>query len=140
MLGAEGVLVGTRFYASAQSLAHPAAKARVAAALGEETLRTTTIDIVRDIPWPADFTVRVLRNDFTARWHGAEPTLRAAQADEQARYQAAVAAGDFTTAGVLCGEAIGLIDAVLPAEEIVARMVADAEAALAAGARRIAAA
>jgi nitronate monooxygenase len=67
MLGAEGVLVGTRFYASAEALAHPKAKARMTQARGDETIRTTTIDIVRDLPWPADFTVRAMRNDFVAR-------------------------------------------------------------------------
>lgn len=137
MLGAEGVLIGTRFYASAEALAHPAAKARMAAADGEETVRTTTIDIVRDIPWPAAFTARVLRNDFTARWHGAEAALVAVQPREMARYFAAAAIGDFGTACVLGGEAMGLFDAVLPAGEIVERMVAEAEAALRAGAARL---
>jgi nitronate monooxygenase len=137
MLGAEGVLLGTRFYASAESLAHAEAKAAMAAADGEGTIRTTTIDIVRDIPWPAEFTVRVLKNDFVERWHGAEEALRSAQTGEMARYQAAVASGDFKVACVLGGEAMGLIDAVLPAGAIVERMVAEAEAALAAGARRV---
>ena len=138
MLGAEGVLVGTRLYASTESLAHAEAKTRMVKAQGEETLRTTTIDIVRDIPWPAEFTVRVMRNEFVARWHGDEAALKAAQPVERARYQAAVAAGDFATAGVLGGEAMGLFDAVLPAGEIILRMVEQAEAALAAGARRVA--
>src|SRR5262249_11501288 len=48
VLGADGVLIGTRFYASAESLAHPVAKAKMAAATGEETIRSSTIDIVRD--------------------------------------------------------------------------------------------
>ncbi len=135
MLGAEGVLIGTRFYASAESLAHPAAKARMAAAVGHETIRTLTIDIVRGIPWPREFTVRVMRNDFVARWHGAEAELTAAQSREMPRYQAAVAVGDFDTACVLGGEAMGVFDAVLPAGEIVSSMVAEAEAALRAGAR-----
>jgi nitronate monooxygenase len=137
MLGAEGVLVGTRFYASAEALAHPKAKARMTQARGDETIRTTTIDIVRDLPWPADFTVRAMRNDFVARWHGAEADLRASRETEIARYQAAARDGDFAVAGVLGGEAMGLFDAVLPAGEIVTRMVAEAEAALRDGARRI---
>lgn len=137
MLGAEGVLVGTRFYASNESLAHARAKAHMAEALGEETIRTTTIDVVRDIPWPAGFTVRVLRNAFVDRWHGAEAELKAAQAREMAHYQAAVTVGDFAVAGVLGGEAVGLFDSVLPAGEILAAMVAGAEQALRAGAQRI---
>src|SRR5690349_4453302 len=51
MLGAEGVLVGTRFYASAESLARPQAKARMLEATGEETIRTSVFDTVRGITW-----------------------------------------------------------------------------------------
>lgn len=137
MLGAEGVLVGTRFYASVESLAHANAKAHMATATGEETIRTSTIDIVRGIPWPAEYTVRVMRNAFVERWHGAETALAKNRQSEREHYQAAAAAGDFTTAGVLGGEAIGLFDTVPPAGEIVARMVAEAETALRAGARRV---
>jgi len=134
MLGADGVLVGTRFYASAEALAHPAAKAKMAAATGEETIRSSTIDIVRDIPWPAEFTARIMTNAFTERWHGAEAELAAVKAREMPRYQAAVTLGDFSTACILGGEAMGLFDAVLPAGEIVERIVTDAERALRAGA------
>jgi nitronate monooxygenase len=137
MLGAEGVLVGTRFYASAESLAHPAAKARMAAAEGDETIRTATVDVVRGIPWPREFTARVMRNDFVARWHGAEAELAAARPREMARYQAATTVGDFATACIFGGEAMGVFDAVLPAGEIVSRMVAEAEDALRAGVRCI---
>ncbi len=138
MLGAEGVLVGTRFYASEESLAHPRAKARMVAATGEETVRTTIFDIARGIDWPTEFTGRALINSFARRWHGTEAELRAVAAREMAHYQAAAALGDFATAVIFGGEAMGLFDAVLPAGEIVARLVSEAEDALRAGARRIA--
>lgn len=134
MLGAEGALVGTRFYASTESLAHARAKARLVAASGEDTIRTRVFDIARDIPWPQEFTGRALRNEFSARWHGAEAALVAAQARETARYQAAAALGDFSTSVIFCGEAMGLVNSVLGAGEIVQSMVAEAEAALRAGA------
>lgn len=137
MLGADGVLVGTRFYASAESLAHPTAKAKMAAASGEETIRSSTIDIVRDIPWPPEFTARIMKNAFTERWHGAEAELTAAKAREMPRYHAAVTLGDFSTACILGGEAMGLFDAVLPAGEIVEGIVAGAERALRAGTQLI---
>lgn len=136
-LGAEGVLVGTRFYASAESLAHPSAKQRMVAARGEETIQTSTVDIARSLSWPSEFTARVMRNDFVDQWHGAEQTLSAVREREAQRYQMAVAQADFTVACVFGGEAIGIVDAVLPADEIVVRMVAGAEAALKAGAQRI---
>jgi nitronate monooxygenase len=137
MLGAEGVLVGTRFYATEESLAHPAAKARLVAGSGEETVRTTTVDIVRGLDWPEEFTGRAIRNPFIDAYHGAEARLAAAAAQEQPRYTRAVAEGDFSVACIFAGEAIGLIDDVAPAGAIVARMAAEAEAALAVGARRL---
>jgi nitronate monooxygenase len=137
MLGADGVLVGTRFYASTESLAHPKAKARLVAASGEDTLRTSIFDIARGIAWPADFTGRALRNDFASRWHGAEGALETAQAKEMPRYQAAATIGDFDTAVIFSGEAAGLVDRVEDAAAILERMVADAQSALRSGAARI---
>jgi nitronate monooxygenase len=135
MLGAEGVLVGTRFYASEESLARPQAKARMIEATGEETMRTSVFDTVRGIAWPKEFTGRALNNDFARRWHGAETELMAEAERQMARYQAAAAVGDFSTAVIFGGEAMGLFDRILPAGDIVAGMVAEAEAALRAGAR-----
>ncbi|MDE1968821.1 MAG: nitronate monooxygenase [Alphaproteobacteria bacterium] len=137
-LGAEGVLVGTRFYATAESLAHDVAKARVVAASGETTLRTTTFDIVRGLDWPKPFTGRALGNAFSARWHGREGELAAAQAAEMQRYKAAVEAGDFATAVIFAGEDVDLIDDVPPAAVIVARLTGEAEHALRSAARRMA--
>ncbi len=136
-LGAEGVLIGTRFYASAESLAHDRAKACVIAASGEATVRTRIFDIVRGLDWPATITGRALSNAFAVRWHGREADLAAAAAERE-RYQAAVAAGDFATAVVFAGEAADLITDVPSAATIVARIAAEAEAALNAAARRIA--
>jgi nitronate monooxygenase len=138
MLGADGVLMGTRFYASEESLAHPDAKAQMVAAQGEETIRTTTVDVVRDLPWPTEFTARVMNNSFVAAWQGREAALAAARDSELRRYQAAVAAADFAIACVFGGEAMGLIDKVRPARVIVNGLVDEAERALRAGAHFIA--
>jgi nitronate monooxygenase len=138
MLGAEGVLVGTRFYACAESLGHQNAKARLVAAGAEDTMRTSTFDIVRGYDWPENFTGRALRNAFTDRWHGREADLAAAAAQEMPRYKAAVESADFATGVIFAGEAADLIADVPTAAEIVARMVTEAEAALTAGAHRIA--
>jgi len=51
-LGVEGVLVGTRFYATVESLGHDKAKTRILAASGEDTLRTSVFDTVRGYHWP----------------------------------------------------------------------------------------
>ncbi len=130
-LGASGVLIGSRFYAARESLAAPAGRERVIQGSGDATLRTRVFDIVRRLPWPAEFTGRVLRNQFTERWHQDEQGLSEAVDREQPRYSAAVEQADFDTAAVWVGEGIDLIRDVAPAEEIVGRLVAETDAALA---------
>jgi nitronate monooxygenase len=130
-LGASGVLIGSRFYAAEESLALPAGRERVVRGSGDATLRTRVFDVVRRLPWPEQFTGRVLRNRFTDRWHGDEAALDRAVDREQPRYAEAVERGDFETAAVWAGEGIDLIREVAPAGEIVRRLVAETEAALA---------
>jgi nitronate monooxygenase len=130
MLGADGVVMGTRFLAAEESLAAPAAKARVVATGGDETLRTSIFDIVRGYDWPPEYTGRALANRFSATWHGRETALAAAGESERTRYAAAAAAGDVDTAVVFAGEGIDLVHAVEPAAVILERTVREAEAAL----------
>jgi nitronate monooxygenase len=136
-LGAEGVLIGTRFYASVESLGHESAKARILASSGEDTVRTSVFDTVRGYSWPDGITGRALRNDFTGCWHGREPELAGALEGEMVRYQGAAARGEVETAVVFAGEGADLINDVPPAGEIVTRLVAEAERALAVAASRI---
>jgi nitronate monooxygenase len=129
-LGAAGALLGTRFYAAAESLAHPRARAHLIAASGDDTLRTRVFDIVRNLDWPAPFTGRAIQNDFTRTWNGREAELAKAPA-EGPRYAAANAAGDYDTAVLWAGEGADFVTEVEPAARIVARIVAEAGDALA---------
>ena len=70
MLGADGVLVGTRFYATQEAMGPLAAKERIVAASGDKTIRGILFDIARRNVWPAPYTGRVLRNEFSERWRG----------------------------------------------------------------------
>ena len=126
-LGAEGALIGTRFYAARESLGHDAAKARIVAADGGSTRRTRVFDIVRDYAWPGPYTGRALRNDFMSRWDGREDALAAALTAERAAFRSAAADGDFDTAMVWAGEGVDLIDSVEDAATLVARIARDAE-------------
>lgn len=126
VLGADGALVGTRFWASQEALVKPGHHRAILQTAGDGTLRTRTPDIVRQLPWPAPFTARVRRNAFTERWHGREDELAAAAADEVGRYRQAAEAGDAENAAVWFGEAAGLVHAIEPAEAIVREMVAGA--------------
>lgn len=128
ILGADGVLVGTRFWAAAESLAPEAHKIAAIQAGGDDTVKSKAVDIVRGKDWPEEFSLRVRRNAFTDRWDGQEAALRAALDTEIPRYNAAIAKGDAAESAPICGEAIGLIDTVEPAESIVVRMAKDAAA------------
>jgi nitronate monooxygenase len=131
MLGADGVLVGTRFYATREAAGFQAAKERIVAARGDRTVRGILFDIARRSVWPAPFTGRVLRNEFSERWRGGETELLQRQDEEAARYAEARAAGDFDTAAVIAGEAVDLIADIPPAAEVVERIAREAEALLA---------
>jgi nitronate monooxygenase len=137
MLGADGVLVGTCLYAAEEAIAHPALKHAVAGADGDATIRTRVVDIVRGRDWPADYTIRVLRNALVERWHGREEALEAGLAAAVRRFEAAVGAGDAEESAVIVGEAIGLVRQVRPAAEIIREMVAEAEIRLSGASARI---
>jgi nitronate monooxygenase len=136
MLGADGVLVGTRFYASQEAAGFADAKARIVDATGDRTIRGILFDIARRNVWPAPYAGRVLRNDFSERWRGREAELLQNQDQEATRYEQARGAGDFNTAAVIAGEAVDLISDIPPAAEITERMVGEAERLLAGASNR----
>ncbi len=127
MLGADGVLLGTRFFATPEALGGAALKRRIVDASGDDTLRTRIFDIVRGVDWPEAYTGRAVANAFLATWHGREAEL-AGQLDEEARrYEAARQAGDVDTAVLFAGEGVDLIHDCEPAAAIISRIVEDAE-------------
>lgn len=126
MLGADGVLVGTRLWASQEALVKQGHHDAIVETSGDGTLRTRVADIARQLPWPRGFTARIRRNAFTDRWHGREELLEKNLAVEGPRYRQAFAEGDPENTGVWFGEAAGLIHAIEPAAAIVERMAAEA--------------
>jgi nitronate monooxygenase len=137
MLGADGVVVGTRFWASKEALVHPNLHAAALAAGGDDTVRQSVLDIVRGRPWPTRYTGRVLANDLVREWFGREAELREARDEQVARYGAAAKAGDASVAATIVGEAVGLIQTIEPAAAIVERIASEAEALLTGGARLV---
>jgi len=132
-MGAAGVLVGSRFYASREAQALGEAKDRAVLASGDHTVQSSVFDRIRGFDWPAPFKLRTLRNRFTERWHDREPAMAETLAAVRADYARSVEAGDVEEAAVVVGEAVDLIRDVPPAGDLVRRMVAEAEAALRAG-------
>lgn len=126
MLGAGGVVLGTRFYASTEAAGSTAAKQRILAASGDDTLRSIVFDISRQHVWPAPYTGRCLINDHLLRWAGREMDLLRASRDEADRYAQARSIGDYDIAAVIAGEASGLIHEVMTARAVIQDMVGDA--------------
>jgi nitronate monooxygenase len=135
MLGADGAVVGTRFWASQEALVADRLQAAALRAGGDDTVRQSMLDIVRGRAWPERYTGRVLRNDFVREWLGREQELRGDRTRQMVRYQTAATAADPSVAATIVGEGIGLIDSIKPAGLILAEMVADAEQLLARGPR-----
>ncbi len=128
MLGADGVLVGSKLWASDESLAHPNMIEAGVLATGDETIRSNVMDVARGLNWPERYTARVLQNAFTDQWHGNLEALLARSEAEAARWSTAWDAGDTTIANTFVGEAAGLIHSRGPAGEMIIEMVDEAEA------------
>ena len=127
VLGADGVLVGTRFWATPEALVSPRAHQRAVGASGDNTYRTRVYDVVRRLDWPPEYNERALSNPFVDGWHGNEAAMLSSLPDAVSTFEAAVAAEDFDAAAILVGEAIGRIDSVRPAADIVVDMAAEAD-------------
>ena len=142
MLGADGVLIGSRLVASQEATTPPGFHPAIVAADGDSTVRTTAIDIVRGYVWPDEVSARALNNRFVESWYGRETFLAdpATNAVERERYWKAFRSGDADNAGVMIGEAVGLIRDAPPARAILERMVSQAERLLEGGKDRLIAA
>src|SRR5690606_36321306 len=102
-------LLGTRYYASVETLGHDEAKQRIVHAQGDQTKRTSVFDIIHGYDWPQGFTGRALRNQFLEQWHGSEEALTGIAEAERAAFWAAASAGHYEMAMVWAGEAVDMI-------------------------------
>jgi NAD(P)H-dependent flavin oxidoreductase YrpB (nitropropane dioxygenase family) len=139
-LGAEAVVLGTRFLATPEAAAHPDYKARVVAASEDETVNT----MLFGGGWPAA-PHRALRTPFVETWREHEARGQEQRPDEPVLGETTFAGqripvprfaslpptvqttGDIDSMALLAGQSAGLVDGIEPAASIVARLVADAE-------------
>jgi NAD(P)H-dependent flavin oxidoreductase YrpB (nitropropane dioxygenase family) len=129
-LGADGVLLGTRFLASAESPLHANFKQAIVDSDGHDTLLSELPDIAAGKVWPGAMS-RTRRNRFVERWAGRDWALRQQRAEAYAQIVEARKRGDADEAPLGMGQDAGLIHEILPAGEIVKRIAADAELILA---------
>lgn len=126
LLGADGVVVGTRFWASAEAMTPKSHTDKAIAATGDETVRTKALDALRGTPWPKEYSFRFLKNKLSREWAEREGEAFAAFGSLAAKYAQARATNDLDTLCVVGGEAVGLIKDRPSAESIVKEMVAQA--------------
>lgn len=134
MLGADGVLVGTRFWAAAEALTPQAMIDRAVRATGDDTVRSKAIDALRGVPWPQEFSFRVLKNKFTDEWAHREGEAATARGSLANAYAEARKRQDLDMYLTVAGEATGLLHDRPSAASIIENMVMQAEGLLKRGA------
>lgn len=126
VLGADGAMVGSRLWATTESLAAPGAKQQALQTDGDGTARSSVFDILRRKNWPQPYDFRAIRNAIHRQWESRIEELRASPEAPRADYEAGVKAGDFSRAHATVGEAVGLIHDLPGAAELVARISSEA--------------
>jgi nitronate monooxygenase len=139
-LGAQGIHCGTAFLATKESFAHDDHKARVLAAMAEDTVYTDAFAL----NWPPNAPVRVIRNSVTdalghdlmghhpdrlprdvIAWDEGRPLLRFST-DSPLRGTT----GDLEAMAAFAGQSVALIDTLPTAAGRIAAILAEADAAL----------
>lgn len=127
MLGADGVMLGSRLWASNEANVHNSMHQAALEASGDDTIRTNVMDIARLLDWPERYNARVLKNPFTDKWHNNIETLKANAESESTKWRKAWEEGDTSIANTFVGESTGLIDDIEPVKSIIEDMVFEAE-------------
>jgi NAD(P)H-dependent flavin oxidoreductase YrpB (nitropropane dioxygenase family) len=128
MLGADGILLGTRFLATDEAPIEDAYKDAIVASAGDDTVVTTVGDTLSGRDWPGAW-ARVKRTRFVEEWLGREPELRRRREEVWAKLEEAEGSDpDYSL--MWFGQSAGLIDSVLPAADVVRQIVEEAEVAL----------
>nr|WP_315262039.1 nitronate monooxygenase [uncultured Limnohabitans sp.] len=130
MLGADGVLIGSRLWASTESLAASGAKDQATLTNGDGTARSAVFDILRRKSWPAPYDFRAIRNDLHRSLENNVAALQANPEAARADYDAGVKAGDFTRAHATVGEAVGLMTDIPSAQTLIERITQQARSLL----------
>jgi NAD(P)H-dependent flavin oxidoreductase YrpB (nitropropane dioxygenase family) len=125
-LGADGILLGTRFLATVESPLHPNFKQAIVDSDGHDTQLSEIPDIASGLVWPGAM-IRSRRNRFIERWAGREWALRRDRAEAAEKLAAARRTGDVDEGPLSMGQDAGLIHDIPPAGEIVSRIVREAE-------------
>ena len=126
LLGADGVLLGTRFLATDEAPVHPNYKQAIVEADDTATIFSEVPDIARQMDWPGAVG-RAIRNPLIERWHGREDELRRTGGEVGRVLEAGKREGRREEGLFFAGQVSGLIHDVRPAGQVVRDIVAEAE-------------
>jgi nitronate monooxygenase/enoyl-[acyl-carrier protein] reductase II len=131
VLGAQGINIGTRFLASTEAPISDGWKQAILAAESEEAIKVEVWnDFLASISGAYGTVPRALSSPFIEEWlHRRDDAKRAAERI-RSEVMAAVGQGRLGELMPFAGQTVGMIREILPAAEIVRRIVAEAEEAL----------
>lgn len=140
-MGASGVQLGTRFAASAESIAHPAFKQAFLRAAARDAVASVQLDARLPV-----IPVRALRNAGTEAFMAKqrevaerldrreiEPALASLEIEHYwaGALRRAVIDGDIETGSLMAGQSVGMVKAIEPVATIIESLVDEAESLLA---------
>jgi NAD(P)H-dependent flavin oxidoreductase YrpB (nitropropane dioxygenase family) len=138
-LGADGIVMGTRFLATPEANAHPLYQQKVVNATEEEAVYT----LLFGNGWP-NAPHRTLRTAFVEEWQGKDAQVQESQSDQPVIGETQIAdqtipvvrfaseppsrqaRGDIEAMSLLAGQSVGLVHEIKPAATIIHEMIAGA--------------
>ncbi len=131
VLGAQGINIGTRFLASDESPISATWKQAIIAAESEDAIK---VEVWNDI-FPRgdtayDTVPRAIRTPFIEKWQKSREVAQQESERLRAEVISAIQQGKMEEFIPWAGQTVGLVHEVLPAAEIVKRIIAEAEEAL----------
>jgi nitronate monooxygenase/enoyl-[acyl-carrier protein] reductase II len=133
VMGAAGVNLGTRFLASAEAPIAQEWRSAILAASSEDTMKVDVLNDIHPLPGTAGYgtVLRSIRTPFMVEWQGKRESARLEHRRLSAEMHAAAAAGRRHEFLLTAGQGAGGIKDVLPVAQIMRRLMAEAESALA---------
>ena len=133
VLGAVGVNLGTRFLASTEAPIEEGWRRAIIDAQSEDAIKADALNAVRPLPGTGGYgtVLRSIRTPFLEEWNpklGEAVSQREPLADQMS---AAIRSGRRHEFLATAGQSAGAISDILPVSEIIARLIAGAESALA---------
>lgn len=126
LLGAEGVLMGTRFLATTESQWPASYKRAIVESDGHDTELTEIPDIANGAVWPGAFD-RARRNRLLAEWAGREHELRRHRREVAEAIARAAREDDADHGELNFGQSAGLIDGIDSCADVVRGLTTEAE-------------